>query len=78
MSSLTSNYKPKNITLDAAIEKKILNYLSKFRLSAKIAYYIDSQLIFHVNHIDNPTIASDVKLYLWILNCLKNYILSSS
>ena len=78
MSNPTSNHNSKITTLNAVTESENLNYISKFGLSANIAHYINSRLIFYDVHIDNPTIASDVKLNLWVLNCLENYQLSPS
>ena len=73
MYSLTSNNNPKIIILDAAAEREILNYISKFQLSVNVAHHIDSRLILHNVHIDNPIITSDVKLNSWVLNCLESY-----
>ena len=74
----TSNHNPKTTILDAVAEINNLKYISKFELPANIVYYIDSRLIFHIVHIDNLIIASDVKLNSWVLSCLKSYQLSPS
>lgn len=61
MFSLIRNYNPK--ILDLAIElRENLNYIKKFDLPADVAQYIDSCFIINDVQIDNPTIASDVKL----------------
>ena len=76
--SLPSNCNLKTTTLDAAAERENLNYISKFGLPASVAQHIDSRLIFHDIHINNPIIALDVELNSWILNYLESYQLSSS
>ena len=78
MSSSTSNHNPKTTTLDAVAERENLNYISKFGLPVNIAHHIDSRLIFYNIHIDNPIIASDLELNLWVFNCLESYQLSPS
>ena len=78
MFSSISNHNPKTTTLDAAAERENLNYISKFRLTANVAYHIDSWLIFYDVYIENLIIASDVKLNSWVLNCLESYQLSPS
>ena len=78
MSSPSSDHNPKTMTLDAATERENLNYISKFGLPANVAHHIDSRLILHDVHIDDPTIASDVELNSRVLNCLESYQLSPS
>ena len=77
MSTSTSDQNPETATLDTAAERENLNYISKFGLPANVAQqHIDSRLILHDVHIDDPTIASDVELNSWVLNCLESYQLS--
>lgn len=75
--SLPSNRNPKT-TLDIVVEKENLNCISKFGLSTSITQYIDLHLIFHDIYIANLIIALDIKLNLWVLNCLESYQLSLS
>ena len=77
-SSPLSNRNSKTTTLDAATERENLNCISKFGLPVSIAQYIDLRLIFYNVHIDDPTIASDIKPNLWVLNSLESYQLSPS
>ena len=61
MSLPTSDCNPE--ILDIAEElRENLNYIEKFGLLASIAQHIDSCFIRNDVHIDNPTIALDVKL----------------
>ena len=78
MSSPISNHNPETTTLDAPAERENLNYISKFGLPANITHHIDSRLILHDVHIDDPRIALDVKLNSWVLYCLESYQLSPS
>ena len=78
MSSPISNHNLKTTILDAVAERENLNYISKFRLPANVALYIDSRLILYDVHINNLKIASDVDLNSWVLNCLESYPLSPS
>ena len=77
-SSPPSDRNPETTTLDAAAERENLNCISKFGLPTSVAQHIDSRLILHDVHIDDPTIASDVELNSWVLNCLESYQLSPS
>ena len=72
MFSSTSNPSPNTITLNAAN----LIYILKFGLSLSIAQHINSRLILNDIHTNNPTIASDIELNLWALNCQESYQLS--
>lgn len=69
------NLKILNITIKLS---KYMNYIEKFRLPLKIAQYIDFRLIFNDIYIDDPKIASDIKLNLYILYYLESYPLSQS
>ena len=73
MFSPISDHNPETTILDATAKRKTLNYISKFRLPANVAQYIDLCLILHDVHINDPTIASDVELNSWVLNCLESY-----
>lgn len=55
MSSSTSDPNPKAPTLDAAIERESLIYITKFGLPSSVAQHIDSRLILHDVHINEPT-----------------------
>ena len=77
-SSPPSDCNLKTTTLDIAVKRENLNCISKFELSANITQHIDLCLILYNVHIDDLTIASDVKLNSWVLNCLKSYQLSLS
>lgn len=76
MFSTTSNLNINGTTLDAGIDKKYLSYIAKLRLSPSITQRIYSCLILNNIHIVNLIIALDIKLNLWVLNCLKSYQLS--
>ena len=78
MSSPISNNNLKTTTLDAVAERENLNYISKFGLPANVAHHINSRLILHDIYINDPTIALDVELNSWVLNCLESYQLSPS
>ena len=77
-SSPPSNRNPKTTTLDTVAERENLNCISIFRLPMSVVQYINSRLIFHGVHINDPTIALDVKLNSWVLNYLESYQLSPS
>ncbi len=77
MSNSTSDQNVETSTLDAAAElRENMNYIEKFGLPPSVAQHIDSRLILHDVHIDEPTTASDVELNSWVLNCLESYQLS--
>ena len=78
MSSPTSDHNPDTTTLDIAIERENLSYISKFGLPANVAHHINSRLILYDVHINDPIITSDIKLNSWVFNCLENYHLSPS
>ena len=73
-----SNRNPETTILDTAVKRENLNCISKFRLLASFAQYINSCLILYDVYIDNLTIASDVELNSRVFNYLKSYQLSSS
>ena len=50
-----------------------MNYKKKFGLSLSITQYINSWLIFNNVYIDNPTIALDIELNLYVFYYLKSY-----
>ena len=77
-SSPTSDPNPENKTSNTVAIKDNLNYIAKFGLLASVAQYINSCFIFNDIHIDDPTIASDVELNSWVLNCFESYQLSQS
>ena len=77
-SSPPSDRNPETTILDAVAERENLNCISKFGLPTSVAQHIDSCLILHDVYIDDPIIALDVELNLWILNCLERYQLSLS
>lgn len=64
MSTSISKLNPKITTLDTTIIRENLSYLIKFGLSPNVAQYIDTRLIFHDVHINDPTIVLDIKLNL--------------
>ena len=78
MSSPTSNYNPRTTTLNADVKRENLNYISKLGLSANVAHHIDLREIFYDVHIDDLSIALDIELNLWVLNCLESNQLSPS
>ena len=74
MSNLISNLNATISTLDATAElRKNMNYLKKFGLSLSVAQHIDSRLIFNDVHINNLTIASDIKLNSYVFHYFKSY-----
>ena len=73
MSSPTSDYNPETTILDAVAERENLNYISKFGLPANVAHHIDSCLILHDVHIDDPIIVLSIELISWVLNYLESY-----
>ena len=79
MSNLTSDPNAETSTLDGAAElRENMNYIEKFELSPSVTQHIDSRLIFNDIYIDNPKIASDIKLNLYVLHYLESYQLSQS
>ena len=78
MSSSASNPNLETTFSNTTIIKKNISYIKKFGLLASVAQHINFHLILNVIHIDNPTIALDVELNSWILNCLKSYQLDPS
>ena len=74
MSNPASNPNAKTSILDTAIDlRENMNYIKKFGLLPNVAQYIDSQLILHNTHIDDPIIASDIKLNFYAFYCLESY-----
>ena len=73
ISTSTSDPNPDTTTLNAAAVRENLNYIENFGLPPSVAQHIDTRLIFHDVHIDDPTTASDIELNSWVLNCLESY-----
>ena len=78
MSTSTSNLNPETTSLDTITIGENLSYLAKFGLFPNVTQHIDTCLIFHNVHIDDPTTTSDIEFNLWILMCLKNYQFSQT
>ena len=78
ISLLTNDLNFNATTLDAAVDKVNLTYISKFGLFLSIAQNINSCLIFNNIYINNPIIASNIKFNLWVFNCFESYQLSPS
>ena len=79
MSNLISDPNAKTSTLNAAAElKENMNYIKKFRLPPSVAPYIDFWLILNDININDPTIASNIKLNLYVFHYLESYQLSQS
>lgn len=74
----TSNKNSENIILDAIAKIKNLNYILRFELLISIAQHINLRLIFYDIYINNPIIASNVKLNSYIFSCLNSYQLNLS
>ena len=55
-----------------------MNYIEKFGSPLSIVPHINSRLILNDIHIDDFTIASDIKLNSYVLHCLESYQLSQS
>ena len=75
---LISNRNSKTTTLDITTKRENLNYILKFGLFANVTQYINLRLILYNVYIDNSTITSDIKVNLWVFNCLESYQLSPS
>ena len=74
MSNLINNSNVKTSILDTIAKlRKNINYIKKFGLPPSVALHIDSRLILNNIHIDNPTIASDIKLNSYVFYCLESY-----
>lgn len=65
-----SNLNLNTATLDATADKENLTYISKFGLFLSVIQHINSCLILNNNHIEDLTIASDIKLNSWVHNYL--------
>ena len=78
MSISTSNLNPKTTTLNITTIIENLSYLAKFGLLPIVVQHIDTRLIFHDIHIDDPTTASDIEPNLWVLIYLENYQFSQT
>lgn len=79
MSNLISDPNTKTSILDAAADlRENINYIEKLRLFPSVAKYINSQHIFNDIHINDLTIASNIKLNLYVFHCLESYQLSQS
>ncbi len=78
MSTSTSNLNLETTTLYTTTIVENLSYLAKFRLPPSIAQHIDTCLIFHDIHINDPTTASDIKLNLWVFICPESYQVSQT
>lgn len=61
MSLSTSNPNSENKTSNTVAIKDNQSYIEKFELPPSITQHIDSCLIFNDIHINNPTIASNIK-----------------
>lgn len=59
------------------INKANLIYILNFKLFLSITKYINFYLIFNDIYIKNPKIVSNIKLNIWIFNCVKNYQFNS-
>lgn len=64
MSISTSNLNSNNTILNIVIERKNLNYISKFKLSLIVTKNIDLYLIFYDIHVKDTKIILDVELNL--------------
>lgn len=77
--SISINNQNFKITLfDIVAKRENLNYILKFGLLANIAQYINIYIIIYNVHINDFIIILDVKLILYIFNCLESYQFSSS
>lgn len=74
MSNSISNSNAKTSILNATAKlRENINYIEKFGLPPSVTQYINSRPIFNNIHIDDPTIASDIKLNSYVLHCLESY-----
>ena len=79
MFNSASNPNAKTSTLNAIADlRENMNCIKKFELPPSVTQQIDSQLIFNGVHIDNPTIASDIKFNSYVFYCLESYHFSQS